>query len=116
MVKEGVWPNFIAPAQYENASEGWTDPRLPDFRIIWSVARRHGYSIGLHGSMKRDCDLIAVPWINNPANPQVLIDDLCTTLKARQVDKIKSKPGKRIAVILQIDGWYKPIDLSIWSI
>lgn len=29
---------------------------------IKSVARGHGYGIAVHGSMKRDLDLLAVPW------------------------------------------------------
>lgn len=30
---------------------------------ITEVARGFGYAIGLHGSMNRDLDLLAVPWI-----------------------------------------------------
>jgi len=33
--------------------------RLPSIR---EAAREHGYAIGLHGSLRRDMDLIAVPW------------------------------------------------------
>lgn len=32
---------------------------LPRLRV---VARAHGYALGLHGSVARDIDLIAVPW------------------------------------------------------
>lgn len=113
-IKSGIWPDFIAPAQYENPAEGWIDPRLPDFRAIWEVARSCGYGIGLHGSMKRDCDLIAVPWTEEATHPVVLIEALCQRLNARQVDKIEQKPQNRIAVSLQVDGYVKIIDLSIW--
>lgn len=67
----GTWPQFIAPPKYENPCEGWEDPKLPDFRLIWEVARGCGYAIGLHGSMKRDVDLIAVPWTDE-ARAQVI--------------------------------------------
>ena len=30
---------------------------------IREAAHEHGYAIGLHGSMRRDLDLIAVPWV-----------------------------------------------------
>ena len=30
--------------------------------IVRRVAREHGYAIGVHGSLARDIDLIAVPW------------------------------------------------------
>jgi len=32
------------------------------YRDLVEVAREHGYALALHGSMKRDLDLIAVPW------------------------------------------------------
>lgn len=109
----GVWPDFIAPPKYENPCEDWEDPRLPDFRLIWETARPLGYAIGLHGSMKRDCDLIAAPWVDNPAHPDDLIKALCVALNATQVGGVEAKPVGRIAVILQIDGYVKHIDLSI---
>lgn len=33
---------------------------------IRDAARECGYAIGVHGSMRRDLDLIAVPWIPTP--------------------------------------------------
>ena len=35
---------------------------LPKIRV---EAKKCGYAIGLHGSMRRDLDLIAIPWIEN---------------------------------------------------
>lgn len=113
VVASGIWPDFIAPPKYENPAPEWTDPALPDFRLIWNVARECGYSVGLHGSMKRDCDLIAVPWTEAPEPPQTLIDSLCKALNAREVGDREPKPFGRLAVNLQIDGWFKLIDLSI---
>ena len=108
-----VWPDFIAPPKYDNAAEGWTDPALPDFRLIWQVAHDHGYAVGLHGSMKRDCDLIAVPWVEAHATAEALIEALCSALNAHEVGPREPKPNGRIAVNLQIDGWFRLIDLSI---
>lgn len=115
--QQGVWPNFIAPSQYENPPATWTDPRLPDFTIIWQVARRCGYSIGLHGSMKRDCDLIAAPWDEWALTPEELIADLCATLNLNEIGKIEPKPHGRVAVSLQkSDAYVKTIDLSIMPV
>lgn len=108
-----VWPDFDAPAQYENPPDGWEDPRLPDFRKIWSVAKACGYAVGLHGSMKRDCDMIAVPWVGNPSNISVFTHRLCNALGARIVGDIETKHHGRIALTIQVDGYVKPIDLSI---
>ena len=38
------------------------------------VAREHGYGLGVHGSLVRDIDLIAVPWRENASQPEVLIE------------------------------------------
>ena len=44
---------------------------LPDIR---DAAKRHGYAVGVHGSMTRDFDLIAAPWVENPSPPDVLVE------------------------------------------
>ena len=36
------------------------------------VAREHGYAIGVHGSLARDIDLIAVPWVEEASAGDVL--------------------------------------------
>lgn len=46
---------------------------LPPMR---EVAMSRGYAIGLHGSVARDIDLIAVPWAPHAAEPAELIDAL----------------------------------------
>lgn len=107
------WPDFIAPQKYENAAPGWEDPRLPDFRLIWRTAREQGYAIGLHGSMKRDVDLIAAPWTDSAAPIETLISRLCAALDAREVGIREAKPQGRVSLNLQINGWFKIIDLSI---
>lgn len=43
--------------------------RLPAIR---EAARKHGYAIGLHGSARRDFDLMAMPWREGAARPDVL--------------------------------------------
>lgn len=109
----GVWPDFIAPQRFPDAAPGWEDPALPDFRLIWAAAREVGYSVGLHGSMKRDCDLIAAPWTDEAVGSAEVVDHLCKALNARIVGGPEHKPMGRVAVSLQIDGWFKVIDLSI---
>ena len=38
------------------------------------VARAHGYALGLHGSLRRDLDLIAVPWIETPSDEATFVE------------------------------------------
>lgn len=42
-----------------------------------AIAREHGYALAIHGSMARDFDLVAVPWIADPAEPRVVIEAMC---------------------------------------
>ena len=46
---------------------------LPTIR---EAARELGYAIGLHGSLARDFDIIAVPWTEDAAHP----DDLAKAI------------------------------------
>ena len=109
----GEWPNFTAPQRFESPADGWTDPRLPNFQIIWKTARLAGYAVGLHGSMKRDCDMIAAPWVPEAIPAEALIERLCQKLNARIVSGPEVKPFGRVAWNLQIDGWFKVIDISV---
>lgn len=111
-----TWPQFAAPPKYVDPAPGWEDPALPDFTAIWRAARPLGYAVGLHGSMRRDCDLIAAPWTDDAQPAAALIAGLCEALNARQVGEIEQKPQGRVAVSLQVDGYVKLIDLSIFPL
>ncbi len=108
-----VWPDFIAPPKYENPDPRWIDPDLPDFRLIWKVARECGYAVGLHGSMKRDCDMIAAPWTDEAVVAFDLIERLCAALNAKVIGPIAGKPHGRLGWNLQVDGYVKVIDISV---
>lgn len=87
-------------------------PKLPDVDYIRELAKQVGYAIGEHGSKERDLDLIAVPWRDTAVCSSKLVEHLATTLKAIVVET-EYKPHGRVAVTLQVNGYYKPIDLSI---
>jgi hypothetical protein len=50
------------------AAFAWMVPHLT------KVARFYGYALGLHGSMERDLDLIAVPWTDGAAPAETLVE------------------------------------------
>ena len=41
---------------------------------VRKAARLNGYALGIHGSMRRDFDLIAVPWIEDHSTPDELAE------------------------------------------
>lgn len=43
------------------------------YPLLLQVAKRHGYALAVHGSLHRDFDLIAVPWIEDASDPPALI-------------------------------------------
>lgn len=45
-----------------------------NLRSINKAARRCGYAIGLHGSLSRDLDLVAVPWTKKATSAEALIE------------------------------------------
>lgn len=96
----------------------WTNPRLPPIDTIRALAREVGYALAVHGTQQRDLDLVAVPWTPDAVPVQRLIDHLCQGLvfndePARVVGTREQKPHGRLAVNIQLHGWFKLIDLSI---
>jgi hypothetical protein len=46
------------------------------YPMLQQVAKRHGYALAVHGSLHRDFDIIAVPWIEEASAPLSLIKAL----------------------------------------
>lgn len=43
------------------------------YPMLLQIAKDHGYTLCVHGSLHRDFDLVAVPWIEEAADPLDLI-------------------------------------------
>ncbi len=43
------------------------------YKGLHRIARRMGYNLLLHGSMGRDMDLVAVPWVDDPKTHHELL-------------------------------------------
>ncbi len=37
----------------------------------------HGYALAIHGSMVRDFDLVAIPWVECPSSVENIIAEIC---------------------------------------
>lgn len=94
------------------ASEYWVNPYLPDIAKIVEIGNTFGYAVAVHGSLERDLDLIAVPWSEITSPMDDFIRQLCLELNAKVLGQ-EIKPKGRIAYSIQIDGYYKLIDLSV---
>ena len=82
--------------------------------LIREAAKKLGYAIGLHGSLERDLDLIAVPWEETFCAPDELahaVQRAASGSSGAWPEPIK-KPHGRLGYVLHI-GVYAYIDLSI---
>lgn len=96
------------------------EQRLP---FVREAAKEHGYAIGAHGSMRRDMDLIAVPWTDVVSTPDVLAHAIavaaCGITREGNYEWEK-KPLGRIATSIPICWTHRPghmgdghLDLSV---
>lgn len=91
------------------------DSILPPVR---EAARFKGYAIAVHGSLKRDIDLIAVPWTDQAESAANLVEAIrgavCGILgNCIMIGEPGEKPHGRIAYTLIHPGFAGEIDLSV---
>ncbi|MBD2700132.1 hypothetical protein IC229_05765 [Spirosoma sp. BT702] len=87
--------------------------------LLQEKAREMGYNLVLHGSLNRDCDLIAIPWVDQPQPHLDLIRALDYILTGRGDDAYKEPeyylysilPGGRHSYVINIyRGGYRSDD------
>jgi hypothetical protein len=52
------------------------------YPMLVQIAKRHGYALAVHGTVSRDFDLIAVPWIDEATDALTLIRAFRTATRA----------------------------------
>ena len=97
--------------------------RLPAIR---EAAREHGYAIGLHGSMRRDLDLIATPWREGASDKDALAHAIAMAacgITREGPYQWEQKPLGRVAASLSCcwPRWFNEagaghIDLSVTAV
>ena len=82
--------------------QAFFESRLPAIR---EAAKEHGYAIGVHGSMRRDLDLIAAPWREGASDPDTLAHAIamaaCGITRSGAYDW-EQKPAGRAATCIPI--------------
>lgn len=71
---------------------------------LTEICRANGYALAVHGSMARDFDLIAVPWIKEPSNPEQVVSLITTQLAVSQIDEPVVMEHSRICYTLAMYG------------
>jgi len=81
-------------------------PKLAD------LVRSHGYALAVHGTMGRDFDLIAVPWVTVPSEPERVVEALMSTFRLKPVGWFTWKEHHRRVLTLSIAHGECFLDLS----
>lgn len=86
------------------------------YGIMKTIAEKYGYAIALHGTMTRDLDLIAIPWIDEPKSIIDMMhefnDQIGESRTGRPYTSTENKPHGRVAYTLATGGGGY-IDLSV---
>lgn len=86
----------------------------PDLAAIFI---KYGYALAIHGSLKRDFDLIAVPWTAQPtATPAQIIAEITETFAIKWIEPAEEKEHGRKAYTLSIAHGECAIDLSFMPV
>lgn len=82
---------------------------------------KYGYALALHGSLQRDMDLIAVPWIDKPKDEFEMIKEMQNAITGDErieevnLPQINEKPHGRKCYIIPVGmGGY--LDISVMPI
>lgn len=76
------------------------------------IARRHGYAMAVHGSFAKDADLICVPWVQDAAEPQAVVDAILSEFVMRSVGEPTVREHGRLVYSLTIAAPSAFVDLS----
>lgn len=80
------------------------------------IARAHGYALAVHGSLARDMDLIAVPWIESPSEPEAVIAAIESSYGIRRIGELAQAPHGRLVQTIGIQFGECFIDLSFMQV
>lgn len=57
------------------------------YRELAELVRLHGYALAVHGSLAHDLDVIAIPWVERPAAPAVVVAAIAQGFALRPLPK-----------------------------
>lgn len=101
---------------YDTVEGGFYAQRTAGYLVLYPVlreaARRCGYALAIHGSLKRDLDVLATPWVEDAADEATLVAALVEASGGEIVGKAGEKPRGRRAHTIHL-GRAGYIDLSV---
>jgi hypothetical protein len=103
-----------------------SDQLKPNFGPVYAAAmypglaaifQKHGYALAVHGSLARDFDLVAIPWIENPSNHWSVLNEVTSEFAVTVTtgDPVVKNHG-RVAYTLSIGFGECAVDLSFMPV
>lgn len=96
--------------------------------VLREIALQHGYALAVHGSMVRDFDIIAFPWVAEPSEPKALVlaiaERVCLVMPLNDIHDGRGvslgvpeeKPLGRLSWAIPCGKAGGAIDLSVWPV
>lgn len=83
------------------------------YPLFAEAAREKGYALTIHGTLGRDMDLVAIPWIEDPAEPFETVVHIANVVRAVITEPENKFHGRMAYSLCLGDGGV--IDLSIFA-
>lgn len=88
------------------------------FLQLVTIAHDLGYNLLMHGSMNRDFDLVAVPWVDDPGSHMELLKSFCSFLNIPKDENADDfmfglLPGGRSSYVINMNRECKMVD-DVW--
>lgn len=86
--------------------------------MVRTIAKGHGWAIGVHGSLVRDIDLIGVPWTTTASTPEQLVQAIVKATEYNRHGVSVSAPrpgGRRSALLVHKDASYEKTEKGTWT-
>lgn len=78
------------------------------------VFQKHGYALAVHGSVARDFDLIAVPWIDEVSTREEVLAEVNKTFAVKMIGEPQEKNHGRVAYTISVGFGECALDLSFF--
>lgn len=84
---------------------------------LQEIAHKFGYALTIHGSLQRDMDLVAIPWVEKPKDHLLMLEAFIEWLGFKRsdgqpYDSFGIKPHGRVAYTIA-NGFACYLDISI---
>ena len=95
-----------------NYAPVYTAAMYPD---LCEIFHRHGYALAVHGSVARDLDLIAIPWVKSPSTATKVLIEVTKKYAVRLIGKPETRFHGRKIYTFSIGCGSCAIDLSFFK-